>query len=532
MSLIRPWDRALLCLKLLEIDPTLGGIVIASRSSPVRDRLLRHLPKSTHRIHGQMDDTALFGGMDVTSTLSKGAVVMTSGIAVNDDPLLLTMAERTPNERAVRLVSETDSILYVLDESTEDEDLLPPVFTEQLAFHIDLKDLSLSDARSMPAEVVPSDTISTDQAIELFAQTSATLGITSLRAPSFALKAARALARLDGRSEITQDDANTAAMLVFAHRTTRLPEFETEPEEPEAPAEPKQNPQNEIVPEDMMIEAVKMLLPNDVLLFLNGTSRTGKGRGAGRVRKSNRRGRPKPSRKGNPDSQTRLDVIATLRSAAPMQGLRANAARRTAIQIRSSDLHVKQFEEKSDRLIIFVVDASGSSAVGRLAEAKGAVEYLLADAYARRDHVALVAFRGEAAELLLPPTRSLVQTKRRLASLPGGGGTPLASGIEQGLMQAISGQRKGMTPVICILTDGRANIARDGSPDRQAAAQDAKDMAKQIRGLGFDSIVIDTGNRPEPQLRTLSSIMDASYISLPRANASGISKAVSSAIAD
>ncbi len=205
MSLVRPWDRALLCLKLLEIDPTLGGIVIASRSSPVRDRLLRHLPKSTRRIHGQMDDTALFGGMDVTSTLSTGTMVMTSGIAANGDPLLLTMAERTPNERAVRLTSETNSILYVLDESTEDEELLPPVFTEQLAFHIDLSDLSLSDARSMPTEVVPSDTISTDQAIELFAQSSATLGITSLRAPSFALKAARALARLNHRSEITQD---------------------------------------------------------------------------------------------------------------------------------------------------------------------------------------------------------------------------------------------------------------------------------------------------------------------------------------
>ena len=215
-----------------------------------------------------------------------------------------------------------------------------------------------------------------------------------------------------------------------------------------------------------------------------------------------------------------------------MQRIRNAGSKKTTLQIRASDLHIKQFEQKSDRLVIFVVDASGSSAVGRLAEAKGAVEYLLADAYARRDHVALVAFRGESAELLLPPTRSLVQTKRRLASLPGGGGTPLASGLEQGLTQAVSAQRRGMTPILCVLTDGRANIARDGSPDRKQAAQDAKDMGKQICAIGVNAIIIDTGNRPEPQLRTLAAVMDANYISLPRANSANISTAVSAALSD
>ena len=118
---------------------------------------------------------------------------------------------------------------------------------------------------------------------------------------------------------------------------------------------------------------------------------------------------------------------------APRHPGRRSAARRPGhdrlLELRADDIRLKQAQERSDRLLIFTVDASGSSALARLAEAKGAVELLLAQAYARRDHVALVAFRGAGAEVLLPPTRSLVQTKRRLAGLPGGGGTPLASGL-------------------------------------------------------------------------------------------------------
>jgi len=79
--------------------------------------------------------------------------------------------------------------------------------------------------------------------------------------------------------------------------------------------------------------------------------------------------------------------------------------------------------------------------MSRLAEAKGAVELLLSEAYSRRDHVSLISFRGDTAEILLPPTRSLVQTKKRLAALPGGGGTPLASGLVEALKMAHQARR-------------------------------------------------------------------------------------------
>ena len=123
-----------------------------------------------------------------------------------------------------------------------------------------------------------------------------------------------------------------------------------------------------------------------------------------------------------------------------------------------------------DTTTIFVVDASGSAALHRLAEAKGAVELLLAECYVRRDQVALIAFRGRGAELLLPPTRSLVRAKRSLAALPGGGGTPLAAGIDAAVELAELALRRGETPIVVVLTDGRANVARDGTGGRARAA--------------------------------------------------------------
>jgi len=155
---------------------------------------------------------------------------------------------------------------------------------------------------------------------------------------------------------------------------------------------------------------------------------------------------------------------------------------------------------------------------------------LLAEAYARRDHVALVAFRNSGADLLLPPTRSLVQTKRRLASLPGGGGTPLAAGLKVALDLAHGARGRGLTPSIALLTDGRANIALDGSANRAEAAHDAERMARLARAQHVAALVIDMGARPEPSLRGLAEIMAAPYIALPRADAGRLSSAVSAAL--
>ena len=225
-------------------------------------------------------------------------------------------------------------------------------------------------------------------------------------------------------------------------------------------------------------------------------------------------------------------MIETLRAAAPWQTVRRREAQAAGlaadgrVRIRRGDFHVWRFKQRSETTTVFVVDASGSAALHRLAEAKGAVELLLADCYVRRDSVAVIAFRGQGAEVLLPPTRSLVRAKRSLAGLPGGGGTPLACGIDAALALAAAVRARGATPVIVLLTDGRANIARDGSPGRERAAADASVSARRLQLEGFAALLLDTSPQPQDAARQLADAMGARYLPLPHAGAATLSQAI------
>jgi magnesium chelatase subunit D len=204
----------------------------------------------------------------------------------------------------------------------------------------------------------------------------------------------------------------------------------------------------------------------------------------------------------------------------------ANALAKRRIHVRREDFHINRFKERAETTTIFVVDASGSSALHRLAEAKGAVELLLADCYIRRDRVAVIGFRGRSAELLLPPTRSLVRAKRSLAGLPGGGGTPLAAAIDAAIALADAARRRGETPTVVLLTDARANVSRDGTPGREQAARDALAAARLLRATGCLALLVDTSPQPQPQARQFSAEMGARYLALPYADAATLSSAV------
>ena len=178
---------------------------------------------------------------------------------------------------------------------------------------------------------------------------------------------------------------------------------------------------------------------------------------------------------------------------------------------------MKRFKQKAETVTLFVVDASGSLALNRLAEAKGAVELMLAESYVRRDQVALIAFKGSGAETLLPPTRSLTRAKKSLAALPGGGGTPLAAAIEAAEALAHAAARQGRSVTLVFLTDGAANMTRDGAPGREAAQAEAREAAKRLRLAGHKVLLVDVSKRGADEARAMAAEMAARYVRLPRA---------------
>jgi magnesium chelatase subunit D len=154
---------------------------------------------------------------------------------------------------------------------------------------------------------------------------------------------------------------------------------------------------------------------------------------------------------------------------------------------------------------------------------------MLGDCYIRRDQVALLAFRGTAAEVLLPPTGALARARRCLGALPGGGGTPLAAGLQAAVTLAATLQRRGEAPTLVLLTDGRANVALDGVYDRARAGADAERVARQLRAAGLPALVIDISPRPQPEAGRLAAAMGARLLALPRADAAALTRAVRAA---
>jgi magnesium chelatase subunit D len=302
-------------------------------------------------------------------------------------------------------------------------------------------------------------------------------------------------------------------------------------------------------PDDTVLAATIAALPNGLLaqLKLGSTGRAANGRvgatggRAGVARENLVRGRPVGSRRGELSGSARLHLLATLRAAAPWQALRrsqlvasalASGAAQPAprVQIRRQDFAIRRFVQRAQTTTIFVVDASGSSALHRLAEAKGAVEQLLAECYIRRDRVAVLGFRHQTAELLLPPTRSLVRAKRSLAAMPSNGGTPLAAAIDAGAALADSVRRQGDTPFIVLLSDGRANVARDGRHDRAQARLDALSAGDALRAAQLTSLFVDTSPRSNIEAHHLADSMGAQYVALPYADSSSLCSAIRSAM--
>jgi magnesium chelatase subunit D len=575
------WSDAMLAAALFAVDPVgLGGVALRSGPGPARDYWLAAMQAlipagaPVRRVPVRIEDDRLLGGLDLAASLAVGRPMVERGVlaACNGGVAILSMAERMDDAAGAKLcavldngevVIERDGLamrlparlgIVALDEGLEPDERPPDALLDRLAFRIDLNHVgrrgacdgawdpeAAAHARRRLSRVAPA----ADAVVEALCATSGLLGLASSRPALLALRAARAHAALAGRTEVSEEDAIVAARLVLAPRALTAP-MEAAPDDVEEPAEPPPEApgDHEVRDPDLqveepaadaerVIEAIKAALPDGLLdqVRLDGqrSARAARRHGSGASVKSVRRGRPVGARHGALRGGDRLNLPDTLRAATPWQKLRADAPGPARVQVRQEDFRIRRFVQRQEATTIFLVDASGSAAFQRLAEAKGAVELLLAKAYVSRTRVALIAFRNTGAELLLEPTRSLTRAKRSLADLPGGGGTPLAAGLESALQVAQAEMAKDRTPLIVVLTDGRANIGRGGTPGRAAAESDAMAAARSVREAGVGAVFIDTSPRAQPHGDRFARAMGAVYAPLPYVQAAALSELVAGA---
>jgi magnesium chelatase subunit D len=529
--------------------PSLGGALVAEDAATEfvaayakaadREGALRVVPSS-------LAADALTGSMDLAATLAFGKPVLTPGLLTLQARLLVRRAERLDVSCASLLAQALDRdgllLIAVMDPHDPDAALAPKlevrlpfcVETDAAAFWTVEQILSAKD-------LLPKITIDRKWIQEL-CEAAISVGIASPRTVLQAVTTARALAALNQLQSVDEGCVALAARLVLAHRALHMPPQEQpqEPEDEPQPAEPPQGESDEnnsppsAADAEVILEAIKSALPENFLQMAGqGFGKRGAGRnvkGSAPRKLTGQRGRRVGNKRASSLAGQRLDIIATLRNAAPWQSLRRKFSNENRMVVTRDDFRVSRIKQRNEATAIFAVDASGSTAFQRLAEAKGAVETILAECYVRRDRVALVAFRGKKAEVLLPPTRSLERAKRALAGLPGGGGTPLASGLDEAFALALQVRRGGGNPIVILLTDGRGNITREGEGNKIKALEESEAAARLFAAEGFDAMLIDVSPEPVKSARMLAATMNATYLPMPRASASDIARPIKNAL--
>lgn len=385
------------------------------------------------------------------------------------------------------------------------------------------------------------------------------------RAEIYLLEAARALAALSQRTYILPKDMQEAAVFVLPHRMRKPPEAEPEeannsPEQNEdqeqskdskddnqqednqsndqeqqlpPPAldntddnssddagddtenqEQQDNSSSQLAPDEQIAEIDKSFrLPKLVLdLGKNNTVRRGSGKRSA-TRTDLKQGRY--VRAELPKNKVEdLAFDATIRAAAPYQRIREDNG--CALNIQKEDLRQKVREKRIGNTFLFAVDASGSmGARKRMNAVKGAIFYMLQDAYQKRDRVGMLAFRRDKAEVLLPITRSVDLAQKCLAEMSTGGKTPLADGLATALLtlSRLNKRDKELEPILVLVTDGRANAVMEGETDPVGSALK---IAEKIRKAQITSVVIDTENDfiKLGIAKKLAQTMGAAYYSL------------------
>jgi len=579
-------DLAWTAAALVAIDPHgVGGIHLRARPGPELDAWTRSLAealgeRSLRRMPPHIDAGRLTGELDLVASLREGRRIVRTGLLTDADRgvVIVPMAERLEREAGAILAEALDTrrvlprlpgLAYapadvaavLIDESRDDEAGLPDIVQERMGCLVVLEPVGYS---APPPPVIDPGRVEvarrlvreveTDESdIETFVVAAARLGIASLRAPIHALRIARvhrawrAAGDMDVSTplRIEGDDLAVAAALSLLPRATVAPAPpDAADDAPQPPPPPPPSGSDDDGGDDLdelkgptgplaeqVVEAAEAHLPEGLVTRFAEAHARGTGRKGAKLRQL-MHGHRVGARRGDPRRGGRVDLPATLRAAAPWQRSRREragadvAASAPVVHVRPSDLHVQERVRRTATATVFVVDASGSQALNRLAEVKGAVELFLGESYVRRDQVALVVFRDRGAELVVPPTRSLVRVRRLLRGMAGGGGTPLAAGLQEAWKVALRLEASEASPRIVLLSDGRPNVGIDGAGGRKRAREDALDMARRIAATGIPSLVLDSSARGERFASELAEALHGTVAHLPRPDAQGLRRAL------
>ena len=565
-----PWrDTEYAAALLALLGHALGGAHLRAPPGPIRDYWLdrvRDLSGQSflRKIPASVPEARLLGGTDLSATLDRGKPVAETGMLAECDQriVIAAMAERMPRNTAHHLCSALDDgqlriardgvtgnaaarlTLIAADEGTEEETIHSSL-ADRLGVTVNLESIGIHDAEDETFDIGDIERARaslehvavSNEHYEALSTIGLSLGIESPRALIAGIKVMRACAALEARECTNDEDLSLALRLCLLPKARQLPEFseaenedpppQEETEEESAPPPPEQPPPEE----DRLLQAALAALPPGLLEQIQTRAarlRQSSVGASGAQHRHQNRGRPTGVFRGDHRKGGRVNILATLRAAAPWQSLRKQerGSKARTLEIRRDDIHLTRFQQRRETLTLFVVDASGSAAMQRLAEAKGAVELLLADCYVRRDQVAVIAFRDQSAELLLPPTRSLVRAKKALAALPGGGATPMAAALDLTRDIAQRGAKQGLTTHYVLLTDGAANVSRDGTRNREAGTRDALAAARGLAQNTIEGLVIDTALRPQPRARELADTLNSAYIALPKADAQTLNRTI------
>ena len=412
-------------------------------------------------------------------------------------------------------------------------------------------------------KILPIVTIS-DELVSVISELCVKVGADGIRGDLAMVQCAKSLAALHGRDEVMKKDVEEASVLCLPHRRS----FDQPPPPPPEPPEPPEDQEDEEPPEDqdqeppeppeqeeeekdddrvddtpppeppelpdleeMMFEIGREFRVIDYLdknERLPARTKTRKGRRAMAVSAD---GTGRYARSRIPDGKTQdIAFDATIRAAAPYQKVRHSD--NLSIVIEKQDLREKIRERRSGCTLLFLVDASGSLGVRRrMSTVKGAILSMLRDSYVMRDRIGLMAFRRDSADMILPPTKSVEYSYKRLEELPTGGKTPLGEALSRvnDYMTSYARCHIGERCYVILVTDGRANVPLQPGAD---ANEEVQKMAEDIKIPHVGWIVVDAGmGFPHfDNAQKLAEKMGAKYFKLEDLDADRFAQGVKAAI--